>query len=164
GVYLSEGTGQMRNAYGNVTAPLQGYLWDAAARKHVSVRSYGEFVHLEGGKAVASVPGLEGKVHSAYPPYDLKIPDNTRIDGWLEEFRQFEANGQLPALSIIRLGNDHTNGTRAGAPTPRAMIAENDLALGRLVEAISRSRYWSESAIFVLEDDAQNGPDHVDAH
>ena len=64
----------------------------------------------------------------------------------------------------MRLGNDHTSGTRGGSPTPRAMIAENDLALGRLVDAISHSRYWNESAIFVLEDDAQNGPDHVDAH
>ena len=79
-------------------------------------------------------------------------------------FRQFEKNGDLPALSILRLGGDHTAYVRAGFPTPRSMIAENDQALGRLVEAISKSRYWKESAICVLEDDAQNGPDHVDAH
>jgi len=77
---------------------------------------------------------------------------------------QFEKDGGLPRLNIIRLGGDHTAGTRAGYPTPRAMIAENDTALGRLVDAISHSVYWKESAIFVLEDDAQNGPDHVDAH
>ena len=94
----------------------------------------------------------------------VNILDNTRVDVWLKEFRQFEANGALPRLNIIRLGNDHTAGTRAGARTPRAMIAENDNALGRLVEAITHSAYWKESAIFVLEDDAQNGPDHVDAH
>jgi hypothetical protein len=70
----------------------------------------------------------------------------------------------LPALSIVRLGNDHTSGTRPGTPTPRAMVAENDQALGRLVEIISHSKYWNESAIFVVEDDAQNGADHVDAH
>jgi hypothetical protein len=83
---------------------------------------------------------------------------------WLKEFTGEQAAGTVPALSIIRLGNDHTNGTRPGTPTPRAMVAENDLALGRLVEAISTSAVWRESAIFVLEDDAQSGPDHVDAH
>jgi hypothetical protein len=112
----------------------------------------------------ATVPGLEGLVAPDYPPYDLRIPDNQRVDAWRKEFREFEANGQLPRLSIIRLGNDHTAGTRPGYPTPTAMVAENDLALGRLVEAITKSRYWKDSAIFVLEDDAQNGPDHVDAH
>jgi YVTN family beta-propeller protein len=175
--YLSEGGGTNRNPYGNITAPAQGYIWDACRRAGVSVRSYGEFAvrYDEGyrhderrdtreGDVVASVPGLEGLVHPTYPPYDLDIPDNRRIDVWLEEFRKFEASGQLPRLSIVRLGNDHTAGTRPGSPTPRAMVAENDLALGRLVEAITRSRFWKESAIFVLEDDAQNGPDHVDAH
>jgi hypothetical protein len=110
------------------------------------------------------VPGLVAHIHPTYPPWDLLVPDNKRVDVWLEEFRQFEKNGGLPGLSIIRLGDDHTAGTRAGYPTPRAMIAENDTALGRIVEAISHSAYWRESAIFVLEDDAQNGPDHVDAH
>jgi len=138
------------------------------------VRSYGEFVQRgpepEGekddgvGNVVATVPGLKGKVHPNYPPYDLTIPDNKRVDVWLEEFRQFERTGELPRLNIIRLGNDHTAGTRVGYPTPRAMVAENDVALGRVVEAVSRSRFWKEAAIFVLEDDAQNGPDHVDAH
>src|SRR6185295_8114161 len=98
----------------------------------------------------ATVPGLEGRVHPRFPTFDLAIPDNDRVDIWLEEFRQFEKDGALPALSIIRIGGDHTNGTRAGSPTPRAMIAENDLALGRIVEAISRSVYWKNSAIFVL--------------
>jgi DNA-binding beta-propeller fold protein YncE len=172
--YLSEGGGEMRNAYGNVTAPMNGYIWDACTRAGVSVRSYGEFTEFaeapEGAKpgaprqAVARVPGLVGHIHPAYPPWDLLVPDNKRVDVWLEEFRQFEKDGGLPGLSIIRLGDDHTAGTRAGYPTPRAMIAENDTALGRIVEAISHSAYWKESAIFVLEDDAQNGPDHVDAH
>jgi DNA-binding beta-propeller fold protein YncE len=164
--YLSEGGGKMRNAYGNLSAPQHGYIWDACLRAGKTVRSYGEFAELDAAtkKVRASVPGLEGRVHPSYTPWDLKTADNKRIDTWLEEFRQFEADGRLPALSILRLGNDHTSGTTAGYPTPRAMIAENDLALGRLVEAVSRSKYWNESAIFVLEDDAQNGPDHVDAH
>ena len=182
GEYLSEGGGPLRNPFGNLSAPPRGYLWDECNRKGVSVRSYGEFVHdphpavprprppktgerrTSAGPYAASVPGLEGRIAPRYPPFDLTIPDNRRVDLWLAEFREFEKNGDLPALSILRLGNDHTSYTNPAYPTPRAMIAENDLALGRLVEAISKSRYWKESAIFVLEDDAQNGPDHVDCH
>jgi DNA-binding beta-propeller fold protein YncE len=166
GPYISEGGGQMRNPFGNLAAPADGYLWDACARAGKTYRSYGEFASLDAatGQMKATVPGLEGHVHPKFPTFDLKIPDQTRIDIWLEEFHQFEQNGQLPALSIVRLPNDHTNGTRAGSPTPRALIADNDLALGRLVDAISHSVYWKDSAIFVLEDDSQNGPDHIDAH
>jgi hypothetical protein len=166
GVYNSEGGWGDRNAYGNLSTPADGYIWDFAARAGVSVRSYGEFAkwNTRWGPVEATVPGLRGKVHPSYPPYDLDIPDGRRVDVWLAEFREFEKGGALPRLNIIRLGNDHTLGTRPGALTPRAMVAENDVALGRLVEAISRSRYWKESAIFILEDDAQNGPDHVDSH
>jgi YVTN family beta-propeller protein len=165
-VYLSEGGGEQRNPYGNIAAPADGYLWDFAARAGVSYRSYGEFTEWKtrGQDIEARVPGLVGHVHPTYPPWDLTYTDNQRIDIWLEEFEQFERDGNLPRLNIVRLPNDHTAGTRPGAWTPRAMLAENDLALGRFVEAISHSRYWAESAIFVLEDDAQNGPDHVDAH
>jgi DNA-binding beta-propeller fold protein YncE len=164
--YLSEGGWGDRNAYGNLSAPPAGYIWDFATRAGVSVRSYGEFTERSGpgGEVQATVPGLKGKVHPSYPPFDLSIPDGTRVDVWLKEFREFEERAELPRLNIIRLGNDHTLGTSPGRPTPRAMVAENDAALGRLVEAISSSRYWNESAIFVLEDDAQNGPDHVDSH
>jgi YVTN family beta-propeller protein len=127
--YLSEGGGQMRNAYGNLTAPQNGYIWDACLRAGKTVRSYGEFAAKDAKTGVvrASVPGLEGHVHPSYTPWDLKTPDNKRIDTWLEEFHRFEADGQLPALSILRLGNDHTGATSASYPTPRAMIAENDL-------------------------------------
>src|SRR4030095_7910187 len=126
----------------------------------------GEFVWWEkrGGEVRASVPGLEGLVHPSFPPFDLTIPDAHRIDILLTEFLKFERDGTVPRLSIIRIGGDHTSGTSPGARTPRAMVAENDVALGRLVETITHSRIWKESAIFVLEDDAQNGPDHVDAH
>jgi hypothetical protein len=166
GLYLSEGGWETRTKYGNISAPPDGYIWDFAKRAGLTVRSYGEFADWEkpGAPVKATVPGLEGLVHPSYPPWDLSIPDNVRVDVWLKEFREFEANGNLPRLCIFRLPNDHTNGTRAGAFTPRSMVAENDAALGRMVEAICRSRYWKESAIFVLEDDAQNGPDHVDAH
>jgi sugar lactone lactonase YvrE len=166
GLYIAEGGGEMRNRYGNVAAPADGYLWDFAARAGVTLRSYGEFAQWvrKGGPVEATVPGLEGKVHPTYPAWDLTIPDARRVDVWLEEFRRFEKDGGLPQVSLFHLGGDHTEGTRPGARTPQAMVAENDLALGRLVEAISHSRFWPESAIFVLEDDAQNGPDHVDAH
>jgi YVTN family beta-propeller protein len=166
GIYMSEGGGGQRNPYGNLSAPPQGYIWDMATRAGVTVRSYGEFVNRDEktGKVQASVPGLEGRFSPDYPPYNLDIPDNTRADAWVREFREFERTGRLPQLNILRLGNDHTAATRPGARTPRAMIAENDTALGKIVDTISHSRFWNESAIFVLEDDAQNGPDHVDAH
>jgi YVTN family beta-propeller protein len=170
--YLAEGGGLLRNPFGNISAPPGGYIWDYARRAKVSVRSYGEFVdHSYRGPganadviATEAVPGLKGLVAPAFAGWDLEITDNKRIDAWLQEFRQFERDGTLPQLSIIRLPNDHTSGTRPGALTPRAMVAENDLALGRLVEAISSSSYWKDSAIFVVEDDAQAGPDHVDSH
>jgi YVTN family beta-propeller protein len=166
GIYMSEGGGSQRNPYGNLSAPPQGYIWDMAKRAGVSVRSYGEFTYRDAKTKtiVASVPGLEGLINTEYEPWDLDIPDNRRVDAWLKEFQELDRTRTVPALSIIRLGNDHTAGTRPGAPTPRAMVAENDVALGRVVDAISHSRVWNESAILVLEDDAQNGPDHVDAH
>ncbi|OFW21108.1 MAG: hypothetical protein A3G21_14405 [Acidobacteria bacterium RIFCSPLOWO2_12_FULL_66_21] len=166
GPYLSEGGYKIRDQYGNFSAPPAGYLWDFARRAGVTVRSYGEFTAWarRGESVRATVPGLEGLVHPTYPPWDLDVTDNKRVDVWLTEFKRFERDGGLPRLSIVRLPNDHTNGTSPGKPTPRAMVADNDQALGRIVEAISRSRFWNESAIFVLEDDAQNGPDHVDSH
>jgi len=170
GAYLAEGGGFLRNPFGNVTAPPLGYLWDNARRARVTVRSYGEFVaHVSRSAngdvvAVESVPGLKGVVAPAFAGFDLDITDQKRVDTWLSEFEEFVKNGNLPQLSIIRLANDHTQGTRPGAPTPRAMVADNDLAVGRVVEAISNSVYWKDSAIFALEDDAQAGPDHVDSH
>jgi YVTN family beta-propeller protein len=170
GLALGEGGGFMRNPFGNISAPALGYIWDYARRANVSVRSYGEFVqHLSrntNGDVIAgeAVPGLRGLVAPSYAGWDLDITDAKRVDNWLVEFRQYEANGNLPALSIIRLPNDHTAGTRVGSPTPRAMVADNDLALGRLVETVSNSVYWRDSVILVVEDDAQSGPDHVDSH
>ncbi len=166
GLYLSEGGYKMRNPFGNIAAPAQGYIWDFAKRANVSYRSYGEFAGWDrsGGKMVASVPGLDGHIHPTFPPFDLAIPDVKRIEIFADEFKQLVASGTVPRLSIIRLPRDHTSGTSPGAITPTAMVAENDLALGQFVDLISHSAIWKESAIFVLEDDAQNGPDHVDAH
>ena len=170
GMYLAEGDGIMRNPFGNLTAPESGYIWDYATRAHVGVRSYGEFVqHLTKSAtgdvvAIESVPGLKNLVAPSFAGFDLEISDQKRVDYWLQEFTGFVRDNNLPQLSIIHLGNDHTRGTTPGAPTPRALIADNDLALGRVVEAIANSIYWKDSAIFVVEDDAQSGPDHVDSH
>jgi YVTN family beta-propeller protein len=172
--YLGDGKGPARNAYGSLAAPMNGYLWDAAVRKGVTVRSFGEYAEWAAGsreerasgkvKVEPTVPGLQGRVSPTYPPFDLSIPDERRADIWTKEFHDLESSGRIPALTIIRLGGDHTSGTTPGARTPRAMVADNDVALGRIVETISKSSVWTDSAIFVLEDDAQNGPDHVDAH
>jgi hypothetical protein len=94
----------------------------------------------------------------------MVIPDQYRVEVFLKEFRQYVRKKNLPDLVIMSLTNDHTEGTAPNYPTPRAMVADNDLALGRVVEAISASPYWKDSIIFVIEDDAQNGVDHVDGH
>jgi YVTN family beta-propeller protein len=153
-------------------APSAGYLWDAAVRAGLPIRNYGEFTGISpenpqgqfDGRFEGKVQNLRGNTCPFYPGWDPDVLDNTRVDLWLKEFRAFEKKGELPRLQIVRLGNDHTMGTRKGAKSPRAMVADNDLAVGRLVEAVSRSRFWKETAIFVVEDDAQNGSDHVDAH
>jgi DNA-binding beta-propeller fold protein YncE len=105
-----------------------------------------------------------------YPDFKVEFPDQFRVDIFVREFVGFVAarksgkGEQLPNFALVRLPNDHTAGTKVGSPTPNASVADNDLAVGRVVEAISNSPYWDDTAIFVLEDDAQNGADHVDAH
>src|SRR4029077_9890414 len=98
-----------------------------------------------------------------YPGYDTGISDLVRETEWAREFAHYVKNGNLPALQIIRLPNDHTDYTRPKKLTPTAMVAQNDLAFGRIVDAVSHSPYWKSTAIFAIEDDAQNGPDHVSA-
>ncbi|MDX2306474.1 MAG: beta-propeller fold lactonase family protein [Microscillaceae bacterium] len=143
-----------------IAFPEKGHIWDYCQRAGLSYRSYGEFVW--GGEA--KYPALKGHIDQDYPPYDLSIKDVDRFEFWKKDFDSLLVINQLPQFSTIRIGNDHTAGARVGNPTPRAMVADNDLALGKFVEYISKSKIWKESAIFVLEDDAQNGPDHVDAH
>src|SRR5262245_19395402 len=114
--------------------------------------------------ARAIIVGLRDVYHPRYPAAESRVPDQYRADIFLKEFAQFEANGNLPNLNLLLLYDDHTEGTSPGFPTARAAVADNDLALGRIVEAISKSRYWKESAIFFTEDDSQDGLDHVDGH
>ena len=150
-----------------IATPPGGYLWDAAIRAGITFRVYGEWTENPKDPSQPVKPlvaALEGRIDPLYRNFDLEYSDQKRADEWLREFREFEKNGNLPRFQIVRLPNDHTAGTRPGGWTPRAMVADNDLALGRIIEAVTRSRYWKETAVFVLEDDAQNGPDHVDAH
>ncbi len=153
GNYDFEGT--RRAAY-----PRDGFIWDYCQRAGLSYRSYGEFAE-NGTTPLAS---LKGHICPKAPGFDMKITDRERVRIWAQDFDSLLALNQVPALSTIRLSNDHTSGQRLGEITPTAAVADNDLALGQLVEHLSKSKIWGESVVFVLEDDAQNGSDHVDAH
>jgi DNA-binding beta-propeller fold protein YncE len=160
-IYPAEGT------HDDIARPAGGYMWDRCAEAGVSYRSYGEWI--DNGKTLkdpgkARVKALEGHFDPWFRSYDLDYPDARRTDRFIEELKGFEKKGEMPRFIVLRLPNDHTYGTKAGKPTPTAMVAENDLALGRLIEALSRSMFWKDTALFVVEDDAQNGSDHVDAH
>ncbi|HYM59392.1 MAG TPA: beta-propeller fold lactonase family protein [Thermoanaerobaculia bacterium] len=154
----------------DVNAPASGYLWDAALRKGITFRDYGEFIvgRPELGVGTkgnyATKRAIDGHTNLDYPGFDTDITDQHRLDVWLGDFRGFLENNDMPALQIIWLPNDHTAGAAAGKLTPQAYMADNDLALGRLVDAVSHSKFWKDTVIFVLEDDAQSGPDHVDSH
>ena len=149
-----------------VNDPLAGYLWDEARRFGLSVRNFGEMTRWDSaaGVAIPEPAGLVGITNPRYPGFVLSIRDSVRADEFIRELGEYERAGEMPELIFVWLPRDHTEGLRAGAPSPRAMVAENDRALGRMVQALSRSRFWGSTAVFVLEDDAQNGPDHVDAH
>ena len=160
-LYPSEGN------YDPIARPAGGYIWDRCAEAGVSYRSYGELVDngkKPGDPAVPRVKALEGHFDPQFHGFDLDYPDVKRAERFIEELQRFEKDGEMPRFIILRLPNDHTAGTKVGKPTPTAMVADNDLALGLVVEAVSKSKFWKDTAIFVLEDDAQNGPDHVDAH
>ena len=145
--------------------PHAGYLWDAAINARLWVRNYGEFIYKDTDTAGFSAhPGRALLEHTdrRFPGYNFKVSDIERESEWEREFREFEKRGKLPALEIVRLPNDHTEGTRPGSLTPQAFVAQNDVAVGKLIDAVSHSRFWSSTAIFAIEDDCQNGPDHVD--
>lgn len=151
----------------DIAKPAGGYLWDRAKEAGVSFRSYGEFVRngkTTNDAGVARVSALKGHIDPWYRSFDMDYPDVLRANRFIDELHRFEREGDMPRLQVLRLPNDHTSGTTVGKHTPTAAVADNDRAFGMVVEAVSRSKFWAQTAIFVVEDDAQNGPDHVDAH
>lgn len=146
-----------------------GFLWDLAARAGLSYRSYGEFARMafaEPGKVRPATPSLAGHIHPTYYGADgiQQMPDRKRLELWKADFERIAAAGDLQRLTILSLPGDHLVGTKPGFQTPRAMMAENDWALGQIIDTLSHSRFWKQMAIFVVEDDTQGGPDHVDVH
>jgi len=150
-----------------IAEPSSGYFWDKCRERNVSYFSFGEFVSngpTPNDPATTQVEALIGHFDPQFRSYDLDYTDIKRAERFIERWNQFEAEGNVPGFTVLRLPNDHTYGTRVGKPTPTAMVADNDVALGMIVEALSKSKSWKELAIFVVQDDAQNGSDHVDAH
>ena len=143
-----------------VANPKRGFIWDYCKRAGVTFRTYGEFA--DNGQA--NIPVLEGNFCPYYASYSLQVKDTTRFNQWRQEFDSLVAANALPQFNSLRFGNDHTEGLRLGRPTPFAHVADNDLAVGMFIEYLSKSPVWKESVVFIVEDDAQNGPDHVDAH
>jgi YVTN family beta-propeller protein len=151
--------------------PPSGYLWTQAASAGVSMRNYGYFVEnlpkpAVDGVQIASVrdPILSRVTNLKFRGFDMNYPDVERAKVFLSDLAEFEKTGEMPRLVLMRLGNDHTSGTAPGRIAPRSAVADNDYAMGMIVEGVSKSRFWPTTAIFVLQDDAQNGADHVDSH
>jgi YVTN family beta-propeller protein len=150
--------------------PSAGHLWDSAARKGLTFRSYGEYaVRASTGDGSVAAPGAGALAGHVSPNYGGKR-DTENVQVFLKEFREYEKNydspdadKRFPNFVVMSMPEDHTRGTALGAYTPQAMVANNDFAIGELVDAVSHSRYWPNTAIFIIEDDAQDGPDHVDA-
>ena len=153
GSYDAEGTRAIANN-------KDGFIWDYCKRAGVTYRTYGEFAD----DYKPNIPVLQGHLCKYYTSWDQKVMDTTRFRQWKRDFDSLLAINQLPRLNTLRFINDHTEGLRVGRPTPFAEVADNDLAVGLFVDYLSKSPIWKECAIFIVEDDAQNGPDHVDAH
>ncbi|MGA3323179.1 MAG: bifunctional YncE family protein/alkaline phosphatase family protein [Terriglobia bacterium] len=150
-----------------LTASPAGYLWDSCRKHGITYISYGEFAHFTSGPGQApqyrSVSGLQDHFSKEWLTA-MKGRDTDRAKFFLDDLQRAESSGDWWQFMVMSLPEDHTHGLGAGAFTPKATVGSNDLALGRMVEAITQSRFWAETAIFVIEDDAQNGPDHVDVH
>ena len=153
GGYDSEGNREIANN-------KNGFLWDNCKRAGVSYRTYGEFAD----DYKPNIPVLKDHLCPYFTGWDLTVRDTVRFSQWEKDFDSLVSINALPALNTLRFPNDHTEGMRKGRPTPFAFAADNDLAVGMFIDHLSKSRVWKESVVFILEDDAQNGSDHVDAH
>jgi len=136
------------------------YIWDQCSKKNISYRSYGEFTDA----VKANIPVLNNHFCPYYTGWDMATKDTSRYYQWKREFDSLLSIHAVPQFNTLRFGNDHTEGLRKGKPSPYAHVADNDLAVGMFIEYLSKSPIWKESAVFIIEDDAQNGSDHVDAH
>jgi YVTN family beta-propeller protein len=152
--------------------PSAGHLWDLARRKGLTYRSYGEYAERSSdGRTMQAARGIDalwGHVSPEFKSPGKRDPQNVEVflrefDEYEKEFDNPDSSKRLPNYMVMSLGEDHTNGTRLGSYTPVAMVASNDQAIGMIVDRISHSKYWPKTAIFIIEDDAQDGPDHVDA-
>lgn len=188
--YLERSFGGWTRSYPFGDDPLSysssGFLWDHVLAAGLSFRNYGEMDYAGPEPANASFSNIYQDYVSGkrsirftqnievenlrryscrnYPGWNMRIPDVLRAEVFLKELKEFEREGYFPNLVIIYLPQDHTSGMQPGMPTPRAHVADNDLALGRIVEGISKSKFWQKTCIFVIEDDPQDGFDHVDGH
>jgi hypothetical protein len=189
--YLEKQFGQFTRSYpyegsDPLAFPTSGFLWDNALFHKKTFRNFGEFVKSSyepknakwrdlyadyrdntGKVKITATPNLRSldpHSHPNFPGFPLVTPDVYRAKLFLDEFKQREQKGEFPNLTYLFLPANHTNGTRPDSPTPRAMVADNDLALGMVVETVSKSKFWAKTCIVVTEDDPQNGFDHVDGH
>jgi hypothetical protein len=153
GSYDGEGTREIANN-------KSGYLWDDCKKYGVSFRTYGEF--MSGSKP--NIPVLLNHFCPYFTSWDQSVRDTVRFNQWKREFDSLLAKGGVPQFNSLRFINDHTEGMSRGRPTVFAHVADNDLATGLFVDYLSHSKIWKESVVFIVEDDAQNGPDHIDAH
>ena len=138
-----------------------GFIWDQCKRAGISYRTYGEFADDARKPNIAI---LKDHACPYFTGWNMNVRDTTRVNQWKQEFDSLLAAGNVPRFNTVRMGNDHTEGLRKGRPSPYAHVADNDLAVGMFIEHLSKSAIWKESAVFVIEDDAQNGADHIDAH
>jgi YVTN family beta-propeller protein len=152
GDYNAEGTRAIANN--------KVFIWDQCKKSNITFRTYGEFA--DDYKANISV--LENHFCPYFTSWEQKVRDTTRFFQWKREFDSLLSKNAVPQFNSLRFINDHTEGLRKGRPTPFAHVADNDWAVGLFIEYLSKSKIWKESVVFIVEDDAQNGPDHVDAH
>jgi DNA-binding beta-propeller fold protein YncE len=169
-----------------------GFIWEAAAARKKSVAVFGEFAPGKGdsgavGRArlleryraahesngaidrptfhiTSPIPTLDSVLVRDFPSWTLDVPDVVRADIFNRQLAEWQRHDSMPSLVIVQLPSNHTSGTNAGSCTPKACVADNDLALGQIVEGLSHSKFWNDMVILVVEDDAQNGVDHVDGH
>jgi YVTN family beta-propeller protein len=156
------GRGGKYDAEGNraIANNKAGFIWDHCKRNKVTYRTYGEFAD----NSKPNIPSLKNNMCNYFEGYNTSVWDTTRFAQWKRDFDSLININAVPQLSTVRFGNDHTEGLRKNRPTPQAFLADNDFAVGMFVEHLAKSNIWNETAIFILEDDAQNGADHVDAH